>query len=87
MDITKERVADIVKGLKTEKQITDALIKENVSFWIDNDSDYMNIRIESNNGYIRIYKTYDGRIEVREMSKVKCEYSGAPMFSTSNSWF
>ena len=85
--MTKDRIVEIVKGLKTEKQITDALSKAKVSFQIDNESDYMNIRIDSNDGYIRIYKTYDGRIEVREMSKVECKYSGAPMFSTSNSWF
>ena len=85
--MTKERIENIIKGCKTEKQIVNKLTKEKISFEIlTSEYGYMNIRIYTENGYIRIYQKRK-EIFVDTFEKVKLEYSGIPTFFATNSYF
>ena len=49
--MTKERIENIIKGCKTEKQIVNKLTKEKISFEVlTSEYGYMNIRIYNENG-------------------------------------
>lgn len=78
--MTVEKTKAIIKGLKTKCAIIKALDEKNISYIVDNYTDYMNIKIHTESGCIRIYKSYSGKIEVQEMKKVIFEYSGTPVF-------
>ena len=85
--MTKERIENIIKGCKTEKQIVNKLTKEKISFEVlTSEYGYMNIRIYTDNGYIRIYQKRK-EIFVDTFEKVKLEYSGIPTFFATNSYF
>lgn len=87
--MTEKEVKSIIEGCKTEKQIIAKLNKYKISF--ENATDeygYLNIKIYSDNGYIRIYKPYRSKeLKTQTFTPCKMEYSGIPTFFISNSYF
>ena len=86
--MTKTDIENIIKGLKSERQIKAALNRAGIEYYQDEYSDNMNIKIENEAGVLRIYKSYrDGEIVVQQLSRVNFEYSGIPVFFSTDKYF
>lgn len=78
--MNKDDIRRIIGKNKTEKSITDSLNKSGIRYSIDKECDYLNIRIPTAEGYLRIYKNSRKEIIIQEFTKTKFEYSGIPVF-------
>lgn len=84
----KNKLLKLINGIKTDKQLLNALNNANVNYQIDKYTDYLNVKIPTNNGCLRIYKPYGRKnYVVQEMTKTKLDYSGIPTFFTTDNYF
>ena len=81
----KKEIEDKILKCKTDKQVLSALKNYNIKN-VSEEYGYFNIRIYTENGYIRVYKKAKQYI-VQSFTPCKMEYSGVPTFFASSSYF
>lgn len=73
----------LMNRAETTEDIEAILTTSCIPYRQDPDSDYFNIRIDRQNGFVRIYQDNRGDINVQSWTRTEYVYSGIPTFEPS----
>ena len=88
--MTEMQIKKLFSGCTTEKTVYHRLKKYGLVYEdarAMGECDYFNVRIPCGYGQVRIYKPGRGVMQIQHLRPVKMEYSGIPVFFSTDSAF